>query len=460
MMRQKGLWKKRTCCCLAALLLMTAAMLWPGLSGEAAGMGSYVTAPDWPAGPEVASEGAVLIDATTGTILYEKNVDQKFYPASITKIMTALLAIENCALDDVITYTDQDIYSLEPGASSIALRPGEQLTVEESLYGLLLASGNDCANGLAHQAAGNISAFVDMMNEKAAAIGCTNTHFTNPHGLHDENHYTTPHDMALIMRAALQNATYLRLDSTKTHFIPETNLVKEKRPVKMRHEMLDRTSSNYYEGVVAGKTGYTSSAGNTLVTYAVRDNMKLICVVMRSIGQQYSDTKKLLDYGFSSFQMYPVSTLETRYSVSGSQLYGESGGIFQDSMLSVAFDADSWAVGPKNAAFEDLESELVFHEEEERSSVGTVIYRYEGMQVGQAGLRLVDAGKENFPFSVRKGFYLVEASGERHINVLFLIGLSAVAALFVLIVWVLFRTIRGKRKKGIHFKSKGKLKFR
>ena len=145
--------------------------------------------------------------------------------------------------------------------------------------------------------------------------------------------------------------------------------------------------------------------------------------------------------------MYPVSTLETRYSVSGSQLYGDSGGIFQDSMLSVAFDADSWAVGPKNAAFEDLESELVFHEEEERSSVGTVIYRYEGMQVGQVGLRLVDAGKENFPFSVRKGFYLVEASGERHINVLFLIGLSAVAALFVLIVWVLFRTIRGKRKK-------------
>ena len=450
------IWGKR-------LLALCLSLCLAGLSGiqvKAVGTGSYVTAPDWPAGPEVASEGAVLMDATTGTILYEKNVDSRFYPASITKILTALLAIENCALDDVVTYTEEDIYSLEPGASSIALRPGEQLSVEESLYGLLLASGNDCANGLAHQAAGSIEAFVDMMNERLETLGCTNTHFTNPHGLHSDEHYTTPHDMALIMQAAVQNATYLRLDSTKTHFIPETNLVSEKRPVKMRHEMLDPNSSNYYEGVVAGKTGYTSNAGNTLVTYAVRDNVKLICVVMRSIGQQYSDTKKLLDYGFSSFQMYPVSTMETRYSVNSSELYGSTGGVFQDSMLSVQFDVDSWAIAPKNAAFEDLETELVFHEDEARSSVGTVVYRYEGMEVGSAGLRLKDAGKENFPFEVRSGFYLVSPNGERRLNIPLIVGFCAVGILLLLVLWRLIRTIGKKKRGGIHFKAKKKLKFK
>ena len=450
-MNKRRLWKKG----LAFFCIFLTAVLW-AVPAKAAGKGTYVTAQNWPEGPEVASEGAILMDAVTGTILYEKNVDQQFYPASTTKIMTALLAIENCALEDVITYTEEDIYSLEPGASNIALRPGEQITVEQSLYGLLLASGNECANGLARKAAGSVSDFVDMMNERAAAIGCTNTHFSNPHGLHEEDHYTSPHDLALIMKEASKNSTYMRIASTLTYFIPETNLVQEQRPLKSTHQMMDPNSSNYYEGVETGKTGYTSSAGNTLVTYGVRDNRKLICVVMRSIGQQYTDTKALLDYGFSNFQMYSASSMESRYSVDGSEVFGSTGSVFQDSMLSVKFEGDSWVIAPRNVAFEDLETELVL--ETGGGSVGSVIYRYEGMQVGTASLNLEEAGADRFPFAVRSGFFLVDETGQRSLNIPFFIGLGVILLLAAVIVWRLFVLFRGKRKKGLRFKAKRKWK--
>lgn len=247
--------------------------------------------------PVIASEGAVLLDASTGKVLYGKNAETKYYPASITKLMTALLVAENCKLDDTVTFSATATTNLEAGAVSLNLVEGDKLTVRQCLYALLLKSANEVGNALAEHVAGSNAKFADMMNARAAALGCTNTHFTNPHGLNDPNHYTTPHDMALIARAAFENATVRTVASTTSYTLPATKK-NGARTISMGHKMLYPSDSRYYPGILGGKTGYTSKAGNTLVTVAERDGVRLIAVVMKSKSTHYTDTKALLDYGF------------------------------------------------------------------------------------------------------------------------------------------------------------------
>lgn len=247
--------------------------------------------------PVIASEGAVLLDASTGTVLYGKSAEAKYYPASITKLMTALLVAENCSLDDTVTFSAAATTNLEAGAVSLNLTEGDKLTVRQCLYALLLKSANEVGNALAEHVAGSNAKFADMMNAKAAALGCANTHFTNPHGLNDPNHYTTPHDMALIARAAFENATVRTVAGTTSYSLPAT-IKNGARTISMGHKMLYSGDSRYYPGIIGGKTGYTSKAGNTLVTVAERDGVRLIAVVMKSKSTHYTDTKALLDYGF------------------------------------------------------------------------------------------------------------------------------------------------------------------
>lgn len=247
--------------------------------------------------PEIQSEGAVLIDGTTGALLFEKNGDTRFYPASITKLMTALLVIENANLDDTVTFSATATTNLESGAVSLSIVEGDKLTVRQSLYALLLKSANEVANGLAEHVSGSVENFGRLMTEKAKALGCTNTNFVNPHGLNNSSHYTTPRDMALIARAAFQNETLCKIATTLSYQIPATKKA-EARTVTMGHKMMYETDARYYPGIIGGKTGYTSLAGNTLVTGAERDGVRLIAVVMKSKSTHYADTKALLDYGF------------------------------------------------------------------------------------------------------------------------------------------------------------------
>ena len=248
--------------------------------------------------PTIQSEGAVVIDAATGTVLYGKNQNTRYYPASITKLMTALLVLENCQLGDTVTFSRTATENLESGAVSLKLTEGDKLTVEQCLYGLLLKSANEVANGLAEKVSGSVSGFADLMNQKAAALGCTGTHFVNPNGLNDSNHYTTPYDMALIARAAFQNDTLRKIDTTLSYKFPATKNAGE-RTITMGHKMMYSTDSRYYPGIIGGKTGYTSKAGNTLVTGAEKYGVRLIAVVMKSTSTHYADTKALLDYGFA-----------------------------------------------------------------------------------------------------------------------------------------------------------------
>lgn len=248
--------------------------------------------------PQISSEGAVLMDADTGALLYSKNSETKYYPASITKLMTALLVAERTNLSDTVTFSKTATTNLEAGAVTLNMTEGDKLTVEQSLYGLMLRSANDVANGLAEHVSGSISSFSQLMNAKAKELGCTNTNFVNPNGLNNSNHYTTPHDMALIARAAFQNNMVRKVCSTVRYQIPATKKAGA-RTVTMGHKMINSADSRYYPGVVGGKTGYTSLAGNTLVTYAQKDGVRLIVVIMKSKSTHYNDTKALLDYGFA-----------------------------------------------------------------------------------------------------------------------------------------------------------------
>ncbi len=358
----------------------------------------YVTAENWPQAPVVEAEGAVLMDAITGTVLYEKNANHTYYPASITKIMTGLLAAEHCSLDEVVTYSHDAVYTVPVGYANIAAVEGEQMTVEDCIYALLLPSANDAANALGEHISGSIEAFSQMMNERAAQLGAKHTHFVNPSGIHNEEHWTTPYDMAMIMRGCALNETFMQIDSAQTYVLPPTQLQEEERPMANLHRMLFPAREEYYEYVLGGKTGYTTPAGNTLVTYAEKGDMKLVCVVMHSMDATYEDTKVLLEYGFNNFRMYQPAQTDDRYTL-------ESNGFFEDSMeedrqASIEFQDGGWVILPQNVSFFDTEPELTYvNNEDSQSDVfADLTYYYQGMEVGQASLRLITAADEAFDF--------------------------------------------------------------
>lgn len=250
--------------------------------------------------PVIKSQGAVLYDATNNRFLFEQNADTRYFPASITKLMTALLVLENTSLDSVVTFSNDAVTNLELGAVSLNVKAGDQISVKDCLYGLLLKSANEVANGLAEHVSGSVSSFADLMNQRAASLGCTNTNFVNPNGLNNPNHVTTARDMALIAKAAFENPVLRQIESTMQYSFPATASVPTVRNLTMSHKMLNpANTSYYYPGVIGGKTGYTSLAGNTLVTCAEQDGVRLIAVVLKSKQTHYEDTKALFDYGFS-----------------------------------------------------------------------------------------------------------------------------------------------------------------
>lgn len=276
---------------------------------------------EWPQGPKVYGQSAILIDADTGAILYEKNMDDRHYPASITKILTALLAVENADLNvDKVLFTKESVDFLEPGDAYIAMRPGEEITLKDAMYGMLLASANEVSYAIAENVGNKLPGegtgyvkFMVRMNERAKELGAKNTHFVNPHGLFAEDHYTTAYDMAMISKELFRYPDVLQIMQTGQYAIPPTNLEKEQRIFQQKHQMLVKISDKYYEYCVGGKTGYTDEAGNTLVTLADNGKMRLVCVEMATRGNHiYDDTKNILEYGFQNFskQELPSSVTE------------------------------------------------------------------------------------------------------------------------------------------------------
>ncbi len=273
----------------------------------------YISVAAQTASPQIISQSAVVMDANSGQVLYQKNMHQKMYPASITKIMTVLLAIENTNPSDVITMSHDAVFSVGRDTSHIALDEGEQLTVEQACYAAMLPSANDACNGIAELVAGSMGDFAKMMTSRAKSLGATNTNFVTTNGLHDDNHYTTAYDMALITKEAAKNPLFMEYTGTITYQMAPTNKQPEVRNFHNGHSMMQPT--NYkYEDVIGGKTGFTDQAQHTLVTIAQRGNVKLIVVTLNSPAKsdKYKDTTALLDYCFDNF--YEVEVDATEYA--------------------------------------------------------------------------------------------------------------------------------------------------
>ena len=257
----------------------------------------------WPEGQAIQASAGVVMDIDTGVFLYSKNCDRQLYPASNTKIMTALLTLENADLDAVMTCSTI-VYELDENASNVGLSEGEQMTIRDALYTLMLESANDTANALAEYVGGSMEGFAQMMNDRAAALGCTGTHFSNPSGLSADDHYTTAHDYALIAAEAYRNEGFRTLCSTVNYDVPPTNTYEETRYLQNHHRMLISDSDFYTSWCTGGKTGFTEKAWNTLVTYGERDGRRLVCVLLHGNGadQNYLETIDLLNYGFDNFR--------------------------------------------------------------------------------------------------------------------------------------------------------------
>ncbi|MDR2932335.1 MAG: D-alanyl-D-alanine carboxypeptidase [Oscillospiraceae bacterium] len=265
------------------------------------GIGAGALSPD-----DITAQSAVLIDADTGQILFGKNMDESMHPASITKIMTGLLAMESLSPSDIITVSD-DAVDIPRDSSHIALTSGEELSVEDAMYALILPSANDAANALAERIAGSQSAFADMMNEKARAVGAVNTNFVNAHGLSDARHLTTALDMALITKAALETPGFLKYFGTGRYTMPATNKQAEERPFSNYQYMLLPEMWVYNPDIIGGKVGYTKEAGHTMSTAASKHSRTLICVVMNDgKDEKFYDTQALMDYGFDDFRLVTV----------------------------------------------------------------------------------------------------------------------------------------------------------
>lgn len=337
----------------------------------------------WPASPDIVGETAILLEPNTGTILYEKNIHKKMYPASITKIMTALLTLENCKMDDIVVFSKRNIESIGPEDANIGCQVGEKMTIKDCLYALMLASANESATALAEHIAGDIDTFADLMNDRAKKAGAINTHFANPNGLHDKNHYVTAYDMAMIMKAAIGYPAFLDIIHSTEYTIPTNNKRKTPYPSYQRHKMVFTTSEYYDADVVGGKTGYTDEAGKTLVTYAKRGNMDLICVVLKSNGDVvFDDTRKLLDYGFDNFKFINVSENDKRFE-NRETLFLKSP--FSTEIAKITIDNSANILIPANAKITDLDSDISFQLEDD--AFASITYKYGDKILGTAKIK-------------------------------------------------------------------------
>ena len=339
---------------------------------EEARQASYDTVPDtnniqgWPQGPNVYGNSAIVMDMNSGAILYGKKIDDQHYPASITKLLTALVALENSELDDEVYFSEDSVSFLEPGDASIGMTPGEILSMNDALYGMLLASANEVSYAIAESTGklmgGDYNTFIQAMNDRAVELGCTGSHWTNANGLHNEQHYTTAHDMALIASAVYQFEEFRTVTQTLNYTISPTNLVGESRTFQQNHKMLWPENYNYYEYCTGGKTGYTDQSRTTLVTMADNGNMQLVAVLLQDDGDVYADTRAMFDYVFSNFSKVPLSEADKPEEIKS---YMED---------------DPYVLLPDNAGADDLDYEITITDE--KHAEGSITFLYNGQPVG------------------------------------------------------------------------------
>ena len=387
----------------------------------------------WPPGVNTESNAVVVMEEESGAVLYQKHPNKELYPASITKIMTALVAIENSELDEKVKFSHDAVYLNEGDTSHISREVGEKMTMEQCLYGMLLESANECAWAIAEKVGGDVDTFVDMMNERAKEIGCKHTHFANPNGLPRDDHYTSAQDMALIAREAFTNKTFRTINGTRAYTIPPTNKHSDPTPLNNHHAMLNyyKTNKYLYDGCLGGKTGYTVAARNTLVTYAKRNGMTLVCVVMNAPSPgYYTDTIRLFDYCFNNFVTYPVAETGGLSNAAKRNV-----GRIAEAVELFSVDDDATVVLPKTASVLDTKVSVAPLKEAEEGVIGSLRYTYADHFVGGGKLRFA-ADEESYTYPFRNLKAQDEPDGEIRIDFA-MIGMGILAVMGVIAVILL-----------------------
>lgn len=425
--------------------------------------------PNWPTGPTVAAESAILMEADTGTILYSKNIHTREYPASTTKILTTLIVTEQCSLDEVVTFSYDAVFDTPRDSSHIAMDVGQQLTIEQCLNAILIRSANEVSNAVAEHISKTTdwSVFAGIMNERAKELGCLDSNFVNPHGLPDDSHYTTAYDLAMIGRAFFANEMLCKITLTRRLEIPASDTIPVAK-LENNNMQIIPGGTYAYENLVGCKTGYTDEARSCLVSCAEKDGMRLICVVLKDEAPlQYEDTIALFDYGFSNFDKVNVSQTETKYSIDDSSMFYGGSDIFGNSKPLLALNKEDYIIMPKTADLDDTDS-VIIYETESTSQAAVIHYLYHGVDIGSVRLDFFSDDNETHLFDNPADGGDVPAEEERagksviFINIVrvFTVLACAAIALFVLCLvravlknyQISFRgrrrNLRRKRKKG------------
>lgn len=331
----------------------------------------------------ITAPNLLLAETKTGKILYERNSDERIYPASLTKLMTAILVVENCELDEIVTVSDNAVNSVPSGYVNANLQVGEQLTVEDLLYVMLIPSANDAANALAEHVGGNIESFSSMMNTRAKELGCTGSNFTNPSGLHQEEHYTTAKDLFLISQKAVENSIIKKIIGTTTYSLPSTNkYTKETRIFTTTNYMIKKDLTKYYcDYCIGAKTGYTGDAKNCVVEFAKKDGIELTAIVMgensKVKGQKFLDAKEMFEYVFENYKIKELAKQNEEYKtvrvINGTKDTNQLEVLYKNS-VNILIENNSEKEVETKVEYTNLKAPI-----QKGNVVGKVIYEYDGI---------------------------------------------------------------------------------
>ncbi len=366
---------------------------------------------DWPQGPVVTAESAILMEVETGTILYAKNIHQHQYPASCTKILTCLIASEECEMDEIVTMSHDAVYDTPLDSSYISLDVGNEITMEQALNAILISSANNVSFAVAEHITGtDWESFAQIMNDRAKELGCVDSHFVNPNGLPDEDHYTSAYDLATIGRAFFSNELLSKISRTTRLHLPPT----EKQPKDIIENTKNRLLPNQsmaYEYLVGSKTGYTNAARNCLVSCAEKDGLKLVCVVLKDESpRQFEDTLALFEYGFQNFERVNIADHETTYNINADEPFYSDRDIFGSSRPLLELNQEDFLVLPAGANFDDTTSTISYDVPEE-NQVALIDYTYSGVHVGTASVDFMEEGTGLYSFGIPDG-YVLEDDGK------------------------------------------------
>ena len=357
---------------------------------------------NWPLGPAIGAQAAILMDANTGSILYAKNIHEKLYPASITKLLTTYIAMEECSLDEMVTFSEDAVYSIKWWEdANMGVNAGSSLTMEEVLYGILVGSANEAAYAVAEHISGNLEDFSILMNKTAKELGCKNSNFVTPNGIHDENHYTTAYDIALIAKAFFSNDALTKMSSTTRFDVPVTETQTREGIILSAKSLLHPGKAYAYEPLIGTKTGYTDYARQTLVSCAEKNGMKLICVILKEEAPaQYTDTIELFNYGFDNFNSLHLDEVNSQYSIDN-HFFTTDIDLLGNSKTILSLDKEDYIILPNTISFEELTSKVSYGNTDD-ASVASIDYYYKNHLLGKIDVKLAVEEPLLFDFANQK----------------------------------------------------------